>query len=100
MRDVKLRDFFSLRGEEGSLCARSMYERSECMRSKHRTRVLARTSAPAQDLCTHKDKRNPVIPPEQRDDVETKRNALRVIRNARRWRGTALESARNALANE
>lgn len=93
MRDVKLRDFFSLRGEEGSLCARSMYERSECMRSKHRTRVPARPSAPAQDLCTHKDKRNPVIPPAQR-------NALRVIRDARRWRGTALESARNALAHK
>lgn len=58
-----------------------------------RTRVPARPSAPAQDLCTHKDKRNPVIPPAQR-------NALRVIRDARRWRGTALESARNALAHK
>lgn len=102
MRDVKLRDFFSLRGEEGSLCARSMYERSECMRSKHRTRVPARPTdsctreavCPAQDLCTHKDKRNPVILPAQRNASCRRviRNALALALNARRGRGTALES--------
>lgn len=72
------------------------------MRSKHRTRVPARPSAPAQDLCTHKDKRNSVIPPAQRGARRVRVNALRVrlmhSRARRAWRLRFVHSrARDAL---